>query len=531
MNKRSFFFFIFLFLFLHSFFFNFNLAEWGDSYNILRAAESLKNFEYPVTEKRLPFFPLLIALGGTLFEPLLTAKILVFIFTLLSLILLYLLFQKLFPVVNDSYLVLALLIFNPLFLYWSIRAMTDVVFVFFVLLTFYLWYRNSSLSLKNYLLLGTILGLASMTRFEGFLVASAILIPLILQRRLKGGLLILFPFFIVVSPYLLRNYFTFGSPLFSFYSEEAGGYSPDLRLLLLFLSYLIFLAGGPLTPFFTLKGFLWTIKKDWRRLLPVFLFISLLLPLIAYWTAAVPRLFVPTIPVFILFFVLGFSKEESYANRFEVFLGNFIFLIVFILAGLFLKPHFLVGSLGGGIFVILLSSVAIIFLFLFFVGRVSLQKLKLVILLSLISSNIVGSLSVLYRGKYIFSTTALAAQFAASLPGPVGYSDETGTTSWHLRRNGLYWNGQPGFEEALIWMRENNIKYVVVTNEHYDEGTNFLVVYDEAERDKFKLIKRFEREEFIDHFNRVFEKVGLMRPKEYPKKVSEIYEVIKYRED
>ena len=54
-----------IFLFLHFVLMNINVAEWGDSYRILRASEFIREGQYPENEKRQPLFSVFLALRPT----------------------------------------------------------------------------------------------------------------------------------------------------------------------------------------------------------------------------------------------------------------------------------------------------------------------------------------------------------------------------------------------------------------------------------------------------------------------------------
>ncbi|HOV97611.1 MAG TPA: hypothetical protein PLW49_01140, partial [bacterium] len=127
-----------LFIVLHVALFNVNAAEWGDSYRILRASEYIRQGSYPSDEKRPPLFSALTAVRPNSVDPVVWGRVVVFIFSFLSLIV----FDKLTQIYikNEKYRFVSLILFilNPVYLYWSIRVMADVPFSFFVLLTFYL---------------------------------------------------------------------------------------------------------------------------------------------------------------------------------------------------------------------------------------------------------------------------------------------------------------------------------------------------------------------------------------------------------
>ena len=53
---------ILLYIFIHLILININVAEWGDSYRILRASEHIRNdFTYPLDEKRPPLYSIFLS--------------------------------------------------------------------------------------------------------------------------------------------------------------------------------------------------------------------------------------------------------------------------------------------------------------------------------------------------------------------------------------------------------------------------------------------------------------------------------------
>ena len=111
----------------------------------------------------------------------------------------------------------------------------------------------------------------------------------------------------------------------------------------------------------------------------------------------------------------------------------------------------------------------------------------------------------------------------------MGYADETGVSSWYLRHNGKYWDGDTGFLETMYWFNDEKIKYVLVTNEHDEEGAQFYVVTDWEEKHHFKKLVEFSREQSIDPFNKFFNKILGRVSQASAIKHSEVYEVLSYK--
>ena len=165
-----------IFFIFHIVLFNVNTAEWGDSYRILRASEFIRQGSYPIEEKRPPLFSIFTALRPSFVDAVVWGRVVVFVFSLLA----FLLFNELLKIYikENKYRFLALLffMFNPVYLYWSLRIMADVPFSFFVLLAFYISKKYSNRGYLKPILLGFISGLSILTRFEGYLLFGSLIL-------------------------------------------------------------------------------------------------------------------------------------------------------------------------------------------------------------------------------------------------------------------------------------------------------------------------------------------------------------------
>ena len=124
---------------------NINVAEWGDSYRILRASEYIKDFEYPSDEKRPPLYSFVLALSPEGFDQVGFARLMMFGISLVSLLLFIKLCDLVFKNVLIKNISLAFFILNPVYLYWSLRVMSDVFFSMIVLasLFFFIKYQQN----------------------------------------------------------------------------------------------------------------------------------------------------------------------------------------------------------------------------------------------------------------------------------------------------------------------------------------------------------------------------------------------------
>ncbi len=163
---------IFLFYFvLHAVLLNVNYAEWGDSYRILRASEFIRQGTYPDDEKRVPLFSTILAVRPVGVDQILWGR---FVMLGLSMLMMYVffLFIKEFKFGERfEHLALWLFALNPVVLYWSLRIMADVPFTLLVLLVFYAYKKwENSLLWWRLIILGGLLGLGVLTRFEGYIL-------------------------------------------------------------------------------------------------------------------------------------------------------------------------------------------------------------------------------------------------------------------------------------------------------------------------------------------------------------------------
>jgi len=127
-----------LFIVLHVALFNVNAAEWGDSYRILRASEYIRQGSYPSDEKRPPLFSALTAIRPNSVDPVVWGRVVVFIFSFLSLIV----FDKLTQIYikNEKYRFVSLILFilrpfSTLFSFLNILTSSTKPFCFNTLAT------------------------------------------------------------------------------------------------------------------------------------------------------------------------------------------------------------------------------------------------------------------------------------------------------------------------------------------------------------------------------------------------------------
>jgi hypothetical protein len=114
---------------------------------------------------------------------------------------------------------------------------------------------------------------------------------------------------------------------------------------------------------------------------------------------------------------------------------------------------------------------------------------NLVIAIVLVSLLNLSSSIIWYR-RYDYYTIAQASRYIANKSEKVAYYDDSGVSTWFLRENGIYFSGDMSESEQLSWLKRNNIKYAIYTNEYNEDG-ELTVLKSESYADKFILFKAY----------------------------------------
>lgn len=168
----------------------------GDTYNFILGAQELLRGSYPIAEKRLPFYPLLIAGAHGILDWETAALAVALTASFVSIVLLYALGRTLR--ISKTALVVALLPFQAIapFLFQSIRGYADTTFVALMLgaLVVFQTLRTRRAAWG----LGVLLAAACLTRPEGIAFAITVLLLLTLGPRRR----LVIPAFAVVLLFL-----------------------------------------------------------------------------------------------------------------------------------------------------------------------------------------------------------------------------------------------------------------------------------------------------------------------------------------
>ncbi len=481
------------FILLHLVFLNINAAEWGDSYRILRASEYIRDFSYPKDEKRPPLFSFLLAIRPEM-DPILWGRIFMLGISALS----FVVFKKLVDlmILEERYRNLALVVFvlNPVFLYWSIRVYADVPFTLLALLSFYMLKKwEKSYTFVKFLAIGVIAGLGILTRFEGYLLVGSIGLSFLLRKEFiqgaKNAAKYALGVGIVALPYLVyRNPFT------SSYFEEPARRVYDLTMVSTYLASLLFVFGFTSAFFFILNNFR---GREGCGILPwgrghigITIFVVLELLLALWWPAAVPRLFVPVIPLLIIVLVQSVAVyfETPEKRSLTPLLQITTLLGAYVVGQYVLKLQFLVLYKWVFLAVVALQLVTIF--------SIHFRKYKLFVVAITISM-FIWSISTIWLHRNNLVSIKHAAEYAGSnLTGLVAYNDVSSVSDWYLNQNpgrnevkGEYYLYLKKGDLAHDVLLKRGFDYLILTNEHNTDMT-----LDLESRPYLVLVKDFNYE-------------------------------------
>lgn len=464
LNKYYFFLPLIIFTLLHILYFNVNQAEWGDTYRILRASDFIRDQTYPLDEKRPPLFSIVLSTWPNSVDQIMWGRGIMFALSLLS----FYVFVKILNHLSDSnlekHLALMLFAMNPVFFYWSLRIYADLLFTIFVLLAFWVFlvYLKKPEEKRLLLALSLITALSIYTRFEGYILGLSILISLFYLNRFKdlaNSLIYGFVSFLLILPFWLYK-----NPLASNYISEPGGRVYDFHMVMQFLLSLIFIFGFLSASFFFFKKrSVVSIFLKEHILISTFLFLDLVL--IVLWPAAIPRLFMPIIPIlcFLLARSMYFFYKENPKTTLTDIGFNLLLIVGFSAFQYYYKLQFLIVNKPVFIYLVLLNL-----LMLFFLYR---RNLQIYFSLALVSM-FIWLVCIVLQHQNILSSVRMASLYAKDhLEGNLLYNDISSTSDWYLNYadpndsiEGAYfeYNSTDDIDNAII----NDTDYIILTNEH-----------------------------------------------------------------
>ncbi len=477
-----------LYVLIHLVLINVNVAEWGDSYRILRAALYIDNLTYPDDEKRPPLFSALISVFPQNPDPVLWGRVTVFALGVatfglfLKLLKKFLLDHTVYSVRN-LYLGGLLFMFNPVLFYWSLRVMSDVLFLFLVVLAFCIYYFVHHPA-KKAALLGLVAGFSVLTRFEGYLLFGAFGlefgISFLQKKDFKSIFMYGLAFMLLFIPFVVwRN------PLSSSYLEEPGGRVYDINTVFIFLLAFLFSLGFTSAPqFFRLP------KKFVQTNIALTAFLSVSFILVLLWPAAVPRLLMPMLPFLIIFVVLNMVSYFSQAKSTKDIRGAIVglsLLALYVVGQLKYKQQFMIVNKYIFVLIVLLSILSIFFMFI--------RNARL-FYASIVLSALLWSSSIIYLHKDLYTTLIITSDYMLqNLQGHIKYNDTASIIEWTIDhrdpQNKLTGDFGPLYNTNTIdynkLIGEKKYDYLVVTTEerpslNFEPDANYLVEVFSSEK-------------------------------------------------
>ncbi len=330
---------IILFLFAFSiriYFFNSVTTEqWQDAYWMMRVSENLFSGKgYTLWGKPhnifQPGYPVTFGLLSLILNNShLSGKIVSFLSSLLIIPIIYLLWKEL-ESKEIALLTTFLVIIQPLVWEFSLRIMTESLFLLLMVSSFFFLFKSKE-NIKYLPLVSIILAYSCLTRWEGYLLTLSCIITFLYWKRkiifgkgyatlnwekitpyLKNKYIVLsFLLFIIpVGTWWLRNLFETGSLIPSYYQRKAGEGNPSIGLF-----WFSVLSNALTLPVFLISilGLIISFKK-WENHLPFYLFFILYSALHMYFFRSYERFAIIPMPLLFGWFSLAvfyFLKERQ----------------------------------------------------------------------------------------------------------------------------------------------------------------------------------------------------------------------------
>jgi 4-amino-4-deoxy-L-arabinose transferase-like glycosyltransferase len=213
------------------YFFNINKGLWWDEAVYLGLAKNLlerKGYFINFNQEtfRPPLFPVLISILWYFFgisENI--VRFFIVIVSILSIFLTYLLTKEIFGK-EEALWASLFLATSHMFLFYSLKILTESLFIFLSLLTVYTYYLGFEKNKKFFLFSGILMGLSFLTRYPGLILPVFYLtFPLFTKKRKiifeKDFLLGLAIFIIILIPWFVLNQINFGSPVGALFVESS----------------------------------------------------------------------------------------------------------------------------------------------------------------------------------------------------------------------------------------------------------------------------------------------------------------------
>jgi len=471
------------FLILRIFLINFNETEWGDSFDFLRISRALNKGAYPLDTKRLPLYPLLLSIvSETLIDRVLWGRVLSFFLHAFNTLLLYKLCKFLFS--NRGRLVYfppALFLLSPITLHWSLRIMSESLYLTFVLISLIIIYRkNNGYFTKGLNFFRSLsVGISTLVRYEGILLFISHITVLLREKKLKQIIQSSFIYAITVSPIIFLNLRKFNNPFHSEYFSDPSGFNLNASHFARFFSHTIWMYSSPLVFVLILFG-IYKIYKEKRiqRYFPILLYILLNLITLLFWSSD-SRMFY-TIAALLSLFAIEGIEDLLKKNKIYI-LGFTISILLFTIMIFLFRPVFITGNIISFLFNIFLSSTVVLILIL------KREKFKIgYVLIAILATTSLTSSIALIRHRDLNGAIQKSIIYLKSTEGNIAYWESIGITKWYFPQRSLEMPNVMNEEEQLIWLKENNIKFVIWTNESQNEGVPITVIFNKNYKENFE---------------------------------------------
>ena len=178
----------------------------GNARNHITESNFTEDFRFPFLEYILAF--IWFFTGESVF----IAQLVIILFTLASVLFIYLIAKEYFSK-RFSFLLSLLFSLCPLILFWGFRIYADIPAMFFLILSFYFLLKYEKYeNQKVFVILAAIAAaLAFLTRFPTALFVLGIGIYFIIKKRFIDLYIFIFFFLFTLAPWLIYNYLTYGN--------------------------------------------------------------------------------------------------------------------------------------------------------------------------------------------------------------------------------------------------------------------------------------------------------------------------------
>lgn len=255
-----------------------------------------------------------------------SAQLLMIAISVLTLFVYYLLSRRVLSNLFLRGLSLTFLAFSPVFLYWGFRIYTDVLSLLFLLLSLYFFFEYYDRTKKGVgwradvllFLSGLCTALAFLAKFPAA-ISSLLIVPYLLyQKRFRDFVFYGLGNFLVLSPWMLYNFFTYGNPVWDLFAQAKviASYTTFQPISLLF-SFLLKNLGASVFFFLFFLFFYVRDKKLRKSMGTSFMLVIALLSLLYYSFGVglkLQRYQLMIFPFFLLLSFVGIEKTLLYLS-------------------------------------------------------------------------------------------------------------------------------------------------------------------------------------------------------------------------